>query len=230
MRRRLILALAIAACVGMVFVPPIHQEYFNTDFADQRTILGVPNFFNVVSNLPFLVVAVWGWRRMRRLQDRVFLGAVGLVTFGSAYYHAWPSDATLFWDRLPMALAFLSLLATVIEDRLDKVWGRRLFWPLLIAGAASLIWWRYTGDLRWYGLVQFLPMLVMLLLLRDFGDPLFPLACFYGLAKLLEWKDDAIGTIISTGGHPWKHVAAAAGVFCYVRASCSRPPHYWKRP
>src|SRR3990172_102797 len=32
------------------------------NFADQRALWGVSNFWNVVSNLPFLLVALWGLR------------------------------------------------------------------------------------------------------------------------------------------------------------------------
>jgi len=215
-RIKLIPILAAIACVAMLFVPPIHQDHAYHNFADQRTILGVPNFWNVVSNLPFLAVAIWGWRRVRGLALRIFLGGVAAVTFGSAYYHAWPSDETLFWDRLPMTVAFMALFAAIIEERVEKRAGRLLLWPLLLAGVASVVWWSYTDDLRWYALVQFFPPIAMLLLLRGRRDPLIPMMCFYVLAKLLEWQDHAIAALIATGGHPWKHVAAAAGVFAYL--------------
>jgi hypothetical protein len=216
-RKALLPVLAAIAIAAMLFVPPIHQDAGYHDFADQRTIFGVPNFWNVVSNLPFLAVALWGWRRSGCAEDRIFLFGVAAVTFGSAYYHAWPTSATLFWDRLPMTVAFMALFATIIGERVDKRAGRWLLLPLLCAGAASVIWWRFTDDLRWYAPVQFFPMLAMMLLLRGRRDPLIPMMFFYALAKLLEWQDHAIAAVISTGGHPWKHVAAALAVFCYVR-------------
>jgi hypothetical protein len=218
LRHLLIPALAVAACIAMFFVPPIHQDAAYHNFADQRPIWGVPNFWNVVSNLPFLAVAVWGWRRVERLAYRILIVGIGAVTFGSAYYHAWPSNATLFWDRLPMTVGFMALFSAIIEERLDKRAGRMLLWPLLIGGASTVVWWRFTDDLRWYALVQFFPPIAMLLLLRGRRDPLIPMMLFYALAKLLEAEDQAIATVISTGGHPWKHVAAAAAVFCYIRA------------
>jgi hypothetical protein len=213
----LIPTLGAIAIIAMLFVPPIHQDPAYHSFADQRTILGVPNFWNVLSNLPFLAVAIWGWPRTRRLADRIFLIGVGAVTFGSGYYHAWPGNATLFWDRLPMTVSFMALFASILEERLDKRWGRRLLWPLLFFGIASVIWWRFTDDLRWYALVQFFPILAMLLLLRGRRDPLLPVMFFYALAKLLESRDSGIAAFISTGGHPWKHIAAATAVFYYVR-------------
>jgi hypothetical protein len=201
----------------MLFVAPIRQDPAYHAFADTRTILGVPNFWNVVSNLPFLALAFWGWRLCRTLEDRIFLCGVAAVTFGSAYYHAWPYSSTLFWDRLPMTVAFMALFSTIIGERLDKRAGRLLLWPLLAFGIGSVIWWSHTDDLRWYALVQFFPMLAIVLLLRGRRDPLLPMMFFYALAKLLEWQDRAIANVIATGGHPWKHVAAAAAVFCYVR-------------
>jgi hypothetical protein len=45
---------------------------------------------------------------------------------------------------------------------------------------------------------------------------------FYGLAKLLELFDSQIGAVVATGGHPWKHVAGAAAMFCYVRIVAGR--------
>jgi hypothetical protein len=194
----------------MLFVPPVHQDPDYHNFAG-------PRVWNVLSNLPFLAVAIFGWACTRRLADRIFLVGVGAVTFGSAYYHAWPSNSTLFWDRLPMTVAFMALFASIIEERLDPPWGRRLLWPLLLFGAGSVLWWQITDDLRWYALVQFFPILATFLLLRGRRDPLLPMVFFYVLAKLLESQDRAIAAVIFTGGHPWKHIAAALAVFCYVR-------------
>src|SRR5215471_1537110 len=42
--------------LGYAFdVPPSYSN-----FADQRQFLGIPNFMDVVSNLPFLIVGIWG--------------------------------------------------------------------------------------------------------------------------------------------------------------------------
>src|SRR5271163_3422367 len=95
--------------IALLILPPIHQDPSYHAFADQRTIWGVPNFWNVVSNLPFLLVAIWGLRALRngqafleqweRAAYSILLSGIALVAFGSSYYHAWPDDATLFWDR-----------------------------------------------------------------------------------------------------------------------------------
>jgi len=203
-------------------MPPIRQDPAYHGFADRRTIIGVTNFWNVVSNLPFLVVALWGWRGAATAERRIFLIGVAGVTFGSGWYHAHPDNATLFWDRLPMTVAFMALFAEVIGKRVSSRTGRRLLIPLLVFGVASVIYWRYTDDLRFYVLVQFFPLLALLLLLDGRRDPLLSLIGLYAFAKLLEWQDHAIAAVVSTGGHPWKHLAASAAVFAYV--ACDSHP------
>ena len=69
-----------------------------------------------------------------------------------------------------MTIAFMALLAAVIADRVNWVAGRALLWPLVVVGIASIAWWIRTeaaghGDLRPHALVQFLPMLLLPLML-----------------------------------------------------------------
>ena len=98
-----ILLITIAGIIGMLMVEPIAQDSGYHQFADQRTILGVPSFWNVVSNLPFLIVGLMGLislRRSGRIQFIVelkpayvlFFAGVALVNFGSGYYHLWPGN------------------------------------------------------------------------------------------------------------------------------------------
>jgi hypothetical protein len=70
-----------------------------------------------------------------------------------------------------------------------------------------------------------LPLMVALFPPRYTGTAgLVAMAAFYVLAKVLESFDRAIGNVIVTGGHPWKHVAAAIGVLCYVSSVERRRP------
>ena len=105
--RRLLglLAFMLASLLGLFLLPPIIQNQNYHDFADQRTLLGIPNFWNVVSNIPFIGIGAVGLWQFGRSQATMllFLG-IFLTGFGSAYYHLEPSDQTLFWDRLPMAM------------------------------------------------------------------------------------------------------------------------------
>ncbi|MCP4048855.1 MAG: ceramidase, partial [Gammaproteobacteria bacterium] len=120
-----VLLVSIAGVVGILMLEPIAQDPAYHQFADQRTILGVPNFWNVVSNLPFLITGVMGLFSLYHAGGIKFLteikpayilffAGIALVCFGSAYYHLWPDNETLVWDRLPMALAFMALFAVII--------------------------------------------------------------------------------------------------------------------
>jgi hypothetical protein len=144
-----------------------------------------------------------------------FFLAVFLTGIGSAYYHLDPNNATLVWDRLPMALAFTSILAAIISEFVNIRLGRRLFPWLLVGGVGSVLYWHWFDDLRPYALVQFGSLLILTILLIRFDRPkktllLVALAC-YVVAKLLEVADvqvfEASHNLVS--GHTLKHVAAA---------------------
>jgi hypothetical protein len=228
-RLGLLVALAVAALVAVAFLPPIPQDPSYHAFADQRSLLGLPNFWNVVSNAPFFLVGGWGLAVLFGPVPPVFLdqrerwpflvsfaGAL-LVGAGSSYYHWNPTDATLFWDRLPMTLVFMGLFSAVIMERIHARIGALLLLPFLGLGIWSVEVWRLKDDLRFYALVQFYPMLAIPLMALLFpakythGRMLGWLAFWYGLAKLLEHYDaqvyEALQRIIS--GHSLKHVAAA---------------------
>ena len=233
LRMWLLAGFAIAAAGTLLIIPPIVQDPGYHSFADRSTLLAIPNFWNVITNLPFLVVAVWGMRATRssaflytweRVAYGILLAGLGLVAFGSAYYHAWPSDDALVWDRLPMTIVFMSLLATTIGERVTMPAGRLLLFPLLILGIGSVVYWKVSGDLRPYVFVQFYPVValpfMLLLFPARYSDTkwLWGMIGLYGLAKVFELFDAQIGTVIATGGHPWKHLAGALAMFCYCRS------------
>jgi hypothetical protein len=218
-------------------------------FADQRPWLGIPNFWNVVSNLPFALAGIWGLAFMarsealRRFIDRrerwpylaVFAGLL-LTAFGSAYYHVDPTNARLVWDRLPMTIVFASLVAALIAERIGVEAGVRLL-PFLIAiSAASVLQWylgeiRGHGDLRWYAGVQVYSALALILALllpprytrsKDFAV----VFGFYLLAKIFEAADQSIFVRIHiVSGHTLKHLAAAAAGYWILRMLQLREPY-----
>jgi len=216
--------LTVGSLFGLLLVPPITQDQSYHQFADQRTLLGIPSFWNVVSNLPFIAVGAAGLRRFHHDPATIvlFLG-IFLTGFGSSYYHWNPNDGTLFWDRLPMTLCFMAILAGAVGERVNPRAGAALLWPLLATGLFSLLLWRWTDDLRLYVWVQFFPCLALPLLFLMF-PPKYTgtfywiiAAALYALAKLLEYYDSAIysaGSILS--GHTLKHFAAAAACFAVL--------------
>jgi hypothetical protein len=222
---------------------PQPQNYYA--FADDRTLLGVPNFWNVASNAIFLLPGLGGlW--MLRSGDHpgilstlnpayhILFTGVLLTAFGSAWFHLAPDNHTLFWDRLPMTIAFMSLFAIIVGEHVSVRLGRNLLWPLLAIGAASVFYWDYSesrniGDLRLYGLVQYLPMAVIpaiLLMYRSVYDRIgfiWILFLLYAIAKIFELLDVAIydlGGIIS--GHSVKHMFAALGPIVLIYGGAKR--------
>jgi hypothetical protein len=237
-------ALTIFAIVYLFSRPSWPQDLAYHNFADQRTLLGVPNFWNVASNVPFLIVGAIGVTLVFRREEKrfiipaerwpyffVFLG-IGLTAFGSSYYHLEPNNERLVWDRLPMTLAFMGLFSAMIAERINVRLGLVLLGPLLGAGVSSVVYWYYADDLRPYYLVQFYPGLAMLLMLLAFparytgtGYLLIALAC-YTAAKFCEhpldhWFYERTGW----SGHTLKHLLAALAAFWIYWALRRRLPH-----
>ena len=130
------LALGIVGLGGVFCLPPIPQMQSYHGFADARTMLGVPNFLNVVSNFPFVVVGVLGlWlllrhdavgpdgpvlERAERWPLLVLFTGILLTAFGSSYYHLAPNNDRLVWDKN------LQQPTTVTADEADDEYRRRL--------------------------------------------------------------------------------------------------------
>jgi hypothetical protein len=242
-RRLWVLALiCLAAIVAALFMQPMPQDPAYHRFVDTRTIAGIPNFWNVCSNLGYLIVGIHGVTRARRVSAPelvpgfiTFCIAVTLVAFGSSWYHYAPSTQTLLWDRLPMSVGFMALLALTLGERVSWKLAHVLLWPLLVIGVASVLYWawtesRGTGDLRPYGLVQFLPIVLMPLLLlmspvnQRSAMWLWCTFAGYVLAKLAEHFDGPIFDAVGLSGHSIKHVISSVAVLFAVRAMLQMKP------
>ncbi|EOA34007.1 hypothetical protein CARUB_v10021503mg [Capsella rubella] len=216
--------------VLMIVTPTIPQSQAYHDFADQRSFLWIPNTLNVISNFPFLIIGLIGLvlcffpgnyfrfsLRGERIGWTCFYAGVAAVAFGSSYYHLHPNDDTLLWDRLPMTIAFTSIMAIFVIERIDEHKGTYSIFPLLLAGLVSIFYWRFFDDLRPYAVVQFVPCiaipLMAILLPPMYTHSTYWLwaAGFYLLAKVEEAADKPIYSwthhIIS--GHSLKHLSAA---------------------
>jgi hypothetical protein len=183
-------AITALAALAMVLYGPIPQLANYHDFADRRTLLGIPNAADVLSNLAFAVVGLWGllraWRARPVSDDGsdpfseiheksvrpagrfgygLFVVSLLLTAVGSAFYHLAPDNARLIWDRVPIALACAGLLAAVRAESLGRD-HRRTTGLLAVAAVLSVIWWRVSEqagieDLRPYLLLQALPLVLV---------------------------------------------------------------------
>lgn len=243
-RAALAIALAALAAAAVFALPPLPQWPSYHEFADRRTIAGIPNFWNVVSNLPFLFAGLAGLAAALSLDDRrerpayaLLFVAIGGVAIGSGYYHLAPDTPRLFWDRLPMAVGFGALLAAVIADRISPAVGLGALAPVVLASAAAIVYWRATedrgaGDLRPYVAAQLGSLVAVALLLalvpaRRPGTGWIAVALgLYGAAKACEAADERIfqaGNILS--GHTLKHLFGGAATWTiYLGTRARRSP------
>jgi hypothetical protein len=238
----LLLALVSIGAVAGTFLlsPPIPQDPAYHDFADQRRLLGVPHAGDVLGNAALVAAGLYGLIALRRISwaglaaedvpaQRIAFAGVFLTGFGSAWYHWQPDSTTLLWDRLPMSITSGAMLSVVVADFVSSRAGRALLVPALGAGLGSVLYWhlgetRGAGDLRAYGIVQFLPAValwLMLLLARS------RYACSQGWWLVLAWfaaskAAEALDRPLYewTGvvsGHNAKHVLAGIAVWSWAR-------------
>ncbi|HEX3717984.1 MAG TPA: ceramidase domain-containing protein [Verrucomicrobiae bacterium] len=167
-RPGLVLLLVAGSLALLLTHKPIAQDPHYHDFADGRTLLGVPSFWNVISNVPFLFVGVAGLVLCLRRRFvgasacwTVFFIAVALVSVGSAYYHWRPSNDTLVWDRLPMTIGFMAMFVALLSESINEKLGSSLLVPAVLVGLFSVVYWHLFDDLRIYAWVQFMPLLTI---------------------------------------------------------------------
>ncbi len=239
-RLKVMLAVIVVAIIAVFSIDPIAQNPAYHDFADHRRFFNIANFFNVLTNLPLVIVGIIGIRLVSSDQANgglaelkaiylAFFVGVFLSGFGSAYYHYQPDNQTLFWDRLPMTIIFMAFFSIIIGEYISTRLARKLFVPLLILGMTSVIYWQVTelnghGDLRAYALVQFLPILLIPLILWLFDSKLdndkyiWGVIGTYAMAKLLESLDIQIYNALGFSGHSLKHLTVAFGVLIFYWA------------
>ena len=240
-RKVVILALVTAVIiVASVLVNPVPQDQQYHQFADQRDYFYIPNTLNVTTNLFFALIGLAGLyflciRRSLIVVDSIFavyitfFAALAAVAAGSAYYHWMPDNQSLVWDRLPMTLAFMSFFTIILAERVSLNFARIIFLPLIIVGVLSIVYWHRSelagdGDLRPYGLVQFLPMLLIPMILLMFEEKftraraIWWFLGWYLAAKIFEILDDQIFDWLGLiSGHSLKHLSAGIGSFIYLR-------------
>jgi hypothetical protein len=232
-RREIVVGLlALGSFLTLLFIAPIPQDPAYHQFADFRTVWRIPNFFNVVTSVAFVAVGLLGLISGRTHQPtlapcswRTLFGAVTLVGFGSAYYHWAPSDWTLVWDRLPMAVGFMALFVALLSENVKPKLETFLLVPMCLLAIFSVVYWHFTDDLRFYIWVQGSPLLgilILFLLVRGrYTHQAYLLAALglYILAKAAEVYDQSIYSMTREifSGHSLKHLLSAWAVFLVYR-------------
>ena len=239
----LITALIITGLVFigvLLFIAPIKQNPNYHLFADRRNLLSIPNFWNVISNLPYVITGLLGLNliicKKHQITENqaitsflVFFIGIVLIGIGSCYYHLNPTNHTLFWDRLPMSISFMAFFSIIISEFISLKTGSKILFPLIITGIASLIYWQITenngcGDLRFYGIIQFLPMILVSIILLFYNNSysnknqFILILLLYALAKVFESLDYFVfNSSVLISGHTLKHFVSALAPLLMIK-------------
>lgn len=243
----LIVVLCVFVLLGLFFVSPISQDSEYHNFSDTRVYLSIPNMFNVLSNVPFVIVGVFGLVVIGRADEKtlkivwtnklayvfLFIGSL-FVGIGSGYYHLFPNNETLVWDRIPMTVAFMALYSVIIGEFVSEKLGRLCLLPLIFLGISSVFYWWFTegngeGDLRYYAIIQFFPIITIPIMLVFFKSKFncvwgyWLLLCTYIVAKVFEIFDAQIYYYLNfISGHSIKHVLPAIGLYFLTKIYARR--------
>ncbi|KPC17605.1 Protein phosphatase 2C-like protein [Pseudomonas amygdali pv. lachrymans] len=125
-----------------------------------------------------------------------------------------------------MTISFMAFFSLIIGCHVSYKVAKIMAIPLLLAGLGSVLYWNYTeslgaGDLRPYALVQFLPILLIPVIMTGSGAKalraavIWKIIGLYMLAKALEHWDVQIylALVSEMSGHAIKHVAASLATF-----------------
>ena len=234
--------------VGIVLIaivmPPTSQSNEYHQFVDQRIYFGIPNFFNVVSNIFLLFSGLAGiifllcpqkfliHKAFINFSERwpyfiLFLSVI-MASLASAYYHLAPDNSRLVWDRIPIAIGVMTLFSIVVIERISIKIGLIALPFLILAGIGSVMYWYWSeqyssGNLNYYIVVQFYSILAIIFLVKNFssrytsGAYFYVVIMFYAFAKIAELADYEIfslGQVIS--GHSVKHFFVGLAVFWII--------------
>jgi len=236
----LIVSLFLVCLLITVFSPPVTQAPDYHYFVDQHSFMGLPNVLNVLSNIPLLVLGLTGLfmtmkqgKGIGRLANTeaysALFFAIIMLAVGSSFYHLWPSNHTLLWDRLPMALGCMSLLSVMVGEFVANKLGKLMLYPALALGASSVLYWYHTetqgmGDLRSYLLVLAYPLLIMPIMLLFFNSPNKHQKAYWWLlgafvvAKICQHYDQQIYDLVGVlSGHTLKHLISCLGIAMFIK-------------
>ncbi len=229
-----------ALLVLAVALPGVPQDPAYHQFADTRTLMGVPRAMDVLSNILFLAFGGIGLvyhflgrldylnSAMRTSGLMFFLGFV-LTGIGSACYHLDPNDWGLAWDRMGMVVIFAGVLGLVAAHRVSVRAASLLLPVAFMGGVLSVAWFAATDSITPYVIMQFggigLVAGVSWLPKHGKGPNWAALIAAYALAKVLEMEDPQVFQLTQgvVSGHTLKHVFAALTALAVLLPLAQRP-------
>ena len=181
-RERCLLSLFVLLVLAAVVGPAIPSSGLGAaPFADGHAWRGLPNAMDVLSNLPFAAIGIWGLRWLHwldRAHEQVqeaaplpqaafqppvnsldcawmFFAGLILTAVGSAFYHLEPDSMRLAADRAGMAVAFAGLVGFAVCERVSSRAGWPAAWFTLAGGLLAAAICHTTGNALPWALVQF---------------------------------------------------------------------------
>ena len=195
---------------------PLSKGYHN--FADKRTYLGIPNFFNVISNIAILIPAIYLITKQKKnsLLSNLLIIHIILLAIASTYYHLNPSDDTIFWDI--MMIATTSIIVLIMFTNYTDFKGLLLY----LLGIFSIIYWKYEGDLRPYiSILIGVPLYIIIKYYKNISlrNYIYIIIIANILLRLSEHHDHTIYKITNNqiSGHTLKHIFSGIGIWYLVK-------------
>lgn len=204
-------------------------------FVDARSLWGIPNALDVLTNLPFALGGLGGFwvigqsrslpGPVRMVANVFFLGLI-LTCLGSSYYHWAPTPWGLALDRAGMAVAFAGVLGLVTTDKVSLRAAPVACYGMLLAALTAIALQYAAGHLLPWIIVQFGGLgLVLWAATRPRTDAGIGiqwglLVGLYAAAKLLEMGDAVVfeATHMWVSGHSLKHVVASLAAWPVITA------------
>ena len=146
----LLLAMTLAMAAGLMAWGPITFTVVDHRLADQRSWLGIPSIFSVLSCVPLLVVSAWGaraawlaaWPRSIRRPWLAFFGLAGVLAIVAGAYQVQPDDTNRALTHGVAAAAFVMLGLAFLAERIDALFGSiPAILGGLAVGACAALWW-----------------------------------------------------------------------------------------
>ena len=232
-QEKILSGLVVLALLAAGLLPFIAQDQAYHQFADRRIFFNVPNTLDSLSNLAFVIFGAWGlvlqWRRLLvfetgALQQLVTLFFVGFIGtgVGSFWYHLAPDDTGLVLDRLGMVIALSGVLGIAAAHKVSARAGYALAALALALGPLSVWWWKQSGNVAPYAVLQFGGMLLVIWMMSLRSSVRGPnwavFITLYALAKVFETFDLQVFQLTHglISGHTLKHLVAACAALAII--------------
>ena len=186
------------------------SSYHN--FADKRKLLGIDNTLNVSSNVFILLPALY---LLQKKKKPLLLSSHIISLFiVSSYYHLHPTNKSIMPDMISVVLLNIVVLSFFIDTQ--------YFILLYIVGILSVIYWKYTNDLRLYiALLIGCPLYVFYKLYdnKSVRQELYTILSLGIVSRLVEHNDTKVYKLLNNtvSGHTLKHTLSGLQIWYIIR-------------